>query len=139
MAVKLPTVADMGARSTPRTRPGIVRGDSGEATSRALGGLGRSIAEAGERLQDSADEAAVQEFQVQANQWAMERIHDSEKGAKAKQGKDAFGLEKSLPEEFDRFRDSAVKNLTSNRARAIVPAAIAAASSVPPWAADWCV
>lgn len=120
MALKLPTVADMGPRSTPRTRPGIVRGDSGEATSRALGGLGRSLVEAGERFQDGADEAAVQDAQVRFNQFEAERIHDPEKGAKARLGKDAFGLEKSLPEEFDRFRDDVMKGLTSNRARSIV-------------------
>lgn len=120
MALKLPTVADMGARSTPRTRPGIVRGDSGEATSRALGGLGRSLTEAGERLEASADEAAFQDVQVQANQWEAENIHDPEKGAKARLGKDAFGLEKSVPESFDRFRDQVSKGLTTNRQRAAV-------------------
>jgi len=136
MAVKLPTVADLGALSTPRTRPGVVRGDAGMATSRAMGEVGQAMAEAGARLQDSADEAAVQDAQVQFNQFELERIHDPEKGAKARLGKDAFGIEKSLPEEFDRFRDGVMKGLTSNRARAIVgKVAASRRDQVATWAA----
>jgi hypothetical protein len=137
MAVKLPSAADMGARRMPGTLPSVVRGDSGEASSRALGAVGRSLAETGERLQAQADETAVQDAQIKFNQFEVERIHDPEKGAKLRLGKDAIGVSKSLPEEFDRYRDDVLKGLSSNRARAIVgKIAESRREQVQTWAAD---
>jgi hypothetical protein len=117
---KIPSAADFGARPAPNTLAPVSYDSGGAAPARALQRAGQVLSRIGERAQEQEDEAAFHEAQAKANEWEAENVHDAEKGAKAKRGKDALTLDKELPESFDRFRDSLMTGLTSNRQRQVV-------------------
>lgn len=115
----IPTVNALGARPTPTAVGPVIREDR-SAPARAMQQLGQTVTRIGEEHERRQDEAAFLDAQVQANNWEAENIHDPEKGAKAKRGKDAFHLQETLPATFDQFRDKVVSGLSNNRQRQMV-------------------
>lgn len=117
---KLPTANAMGPRPTPSAIVPVVREEGLAAPTRAMQQLGETIQRVGDDYGRRQDEAAFFDAQVQVNDWEAANLHDPEKGAKSKRGKDAFELTKTLPESFDQFRDKVVTGLSNNNQRRAV-------------------
>lgn len=86
--------------------PGV-RLSEGSVTAAPLGGALRGVAKdvqaIGAQEKAKADEAVLFELREEFNRWEQDHIHDAQKGAINKRGRDAFELPDTLPGAFDAF------------------------------------
>jgi hypothetical protein len=115
---RLPDLSALGNRPAPVGRQAIAQQDT-TSTGRALANLGVEISHVSEEIQKRDDEQKVLEYRRKLIDFDKTKVHDPEKGAVSKLGKDAFDLPTTLPAEFDEYAGKAAEGLTSNRQRQI--------------------
>lgn len=111
---RLPDVNSLGARPTPSPTRGVASYRSGQVES-AIGELGGVVSQIGEKMQQEDDAQAVFEARRKLDAWERDAIFDPEKGAASKRGRDALGLPKSIPQDFDKFASEVGATLTTKR------------------------
>jgi soluble lytic murein transglycosylase-like protein len=114
------TLPQLGARRVARPTRGIATYDPGRegAAMEAFGNTGMQVADdlAKKQVQER-DTQAVFAARRQVDEWERANLYDSQNGAVAKYGRDAFELPNTIPKAFDDFATKLMDQPMSPRAK----------------------
>lgn len=84
----------------------------------AINKLGNTAIDMHEQEREKADQQRILEERRALNDWELQNVYDPEKGAVARRGKDAFGLQEELEGNYSKFLQEREKGLSTDTQRA---------------------